>query len=835
MRCSPNLLLLMASTALGVTLFAQGAAAQTSGGPGSPLIEEVVVTATKQSDTVNKVALSVSAVTQKAMDQQGIRNVYDLSRSVPALTFRRTGSDGATNASIRGIFTTAGSPTTGVYLDDTPLQKRLAEGAVPGNGSPLPELFDLERVEVLRGPQGTLFGGSSLGGTIRFITPTPSLTTASGYVRAEAYATKGGDPSGEFGLAMGGPIVVDKLGFRVSVSGSRIGGYVDHIHPLTRATTGEDTNSETHRAVRAALRWAPTENLTITPSFYSSYVELKDFDNFWENVPGYTVPAKSYGATGQPTTNPALIRYTNPAHTYAPLDFYGPGKIGQPNRSPRTNKLDVASLALDYDFGFMTAKLITSYVHDIGKGTFDQSVGEPSTLQGVHGGYLYQAPDFFGTFRYSNKRNGVTSELRFASPAGQQPFNWVAGVYYATFDGRSYSEITEDLDLLSRLLRGVPGSVYYGTPASPDNLAFARAQTLEESSLAAFGEVNYFLTDKLKLTGGVRISKEKFDYAVLAYGQLNGYGTPTKANGGLTSGGLTEAPVTPKVGLSYQADEDSLYYVNVAKGFRPGGVNATVPAATCAAGIAALGGPPPSTYDSDSVISYEGGAKLRLLGGRAQVNSSVFYIDWSDIELRSSVPGCPFSFVSNAGKAVSRGFDLQGQLKLASGLSGNLGVGYTDARYTQTTLGPPQLSPGTPRAIIVREGDELPVPPWTVSFGLQYDFRLADAFDAYVRGDYQFTSPYHRSLGAGVTGYTPDTYRAGSTEIVNARIGMAWDRFDLSLFANNLLNSQDRLSTGGGRSGCTNYECTGFRLQNYLLTSTTFRPRSVGMTLTYRY
>jgi len=833
MRSLPRTILLTTSTALGVVLLAPAVSAQTA--PPGGLIEEVVVTATKQSDTVNKVALSVSAVTQKSMDQQGIRSVYDLSRTVPALTFRRTGSDGATNASIRGIFTTAGSPTTGVYLDDTPLQKRLAEGAVPGNGSPLPELFDLERVEVLRGPQGTLFGGSSVGGTIRFITPTPSLTTASGYGRAETYVTKGGDLSGELGLAVGGPIVADKLGFRVSVSGSRIGGYIDHVHPLSKATTAEDTNSETHGTIRAALRWAPTENLTITPSFYSSYVEMKDFDNFWENVPAYTVPAKTYGATGQPTTNPALIRYTNPAHTYAALDFYGPGKIGQPNRSPRTNKLDVASIAVDYDFGFMTAKLITSYIHDIGKGTFDQSIGEPSTLQGLHGGYIHQAPDFFGTFRYSNKRNGVTSELRFASPTGQQPFNWVAGLYYATFDGRSYSEISEDLDLLTRLLRGVSGTVFYGVPASADGVAFTRVQSLDETSMAAFGEVNYFLTEKLKLTGGLRVSKEKFSYKVSAFGQLNGYLTPTAANGGLSAGALAETPVTPKVGLSYQANDASLYYVNVARGFRPGGVNSTIPAVPCSAGLAALGGTPPSTYDSDTVTSYEGGAKLRLLGGRAQVNSSVFYVDWNDIALRSSVPGCPFTFVSNAGKAVSRGFDIQGQLKLASGLSANLGVGYTDARYTETTLGPPQPSPATPRAILVREGDELPVPPWTVSLGLQYDFRLADKFDAYLRGDYQFTSTYHRSLGPGVTGYTPDTYRAESTEIVNARFGVAWDRFDLSLFANNLLNSQDRLSVGGGRSGCTNFECTGFRLQNYLQTSTTFRPRSVGLTLTYRY
>jgi outer membrane receptor protein involved in Fe transport len=149
-------------------------------------LEEVVVTATRQADTVNRVPLSVTAQTQRAMDQQGIRNVADLQGAAPALVVTSQTNPSVANIAVRGISDLGqGAPTTGFYLDDTPIQKRNVGGAFSGNGTPLPPLFDLDRVEVLRGPQGTLFGGSSEGGTIRYITPQPSLTRYSAYARAE--------------------------------------------------------------------------------------------------------------------------------------------------------------------------------------------------------------------------------------------------------------------------------------------------------------------------------------------------------------------------------------------------------------------------------------------------------------------------------------------------------------------------------------------------------------------------------------------------------------------------------------------------------------------------
>lgn len=827
-----RLLASAAAGTLGLAAFAGTAHAQAVATQ-DELLGEVVVTATRQADTVSRVPLSISAVTQKAMDQQGIKNLTDLARSVPALNFRRTGSDGTTNIAIRGIYATAGAATTGVYLDDTPLQKRFSAGAVPGNGNPYPELFDLERVEVLRGPQGTLYGGSSEGGTVRFITPSPSLTRYSAYARAEVNSVRFGKVGGDVGVAVGGPIVQDKLGFRASVSMREVGGWIDHVNYLTGQTTMKDTNGEHVRSLRAAVTWAPTERLRITPAIYSSKDNIDDLDNQWENVPSFTVATRTYNAAGAVTTNPAQAVYTLPGYTYPALNFYGRGKIGQPNASPRTNSLDVGTLTMDYEFPGMTAKSITSYIHDQGKGMFDQTAGEPTSTYGVFGGYIYNIPNFAGTFRYYNKRHGLTEELRFSSDPKAR-FNWVTGVYFAHFDGHGISGISEQLDQLVRAVRGISAETFYKSPGLPNNLVSYRDQVIDETELAGFGEANYFVTDKLKLTAGVRISRNENSYYVQYYGQLAGYNTPTLENGGITSGSVTESPVTPKFGLSYQLTDADLLYVTAAKGYRPGGVNATVPAVYCSAGLAALGGATPTTYGSDSVWSYEGGAKLRLFGNRMQLNSSAFYIDWKDIQVNAAVSGCPYSYVTNVGKAVSKGFDMQGSARIGGGLSVNFAVGYTDAKYTEAALGPPRPG-GLAPAVLVNKGDELPVSPWTASVGFQYDRTLGGRFNGYLRGDYQYASSYHRTVGPGATGYTPDSYIAESTHIANLRLGVAWDRYDVSLFVNNLFDSHDKILRSTGRSSCSNLDCSAYATLNYLDVFNTFRPRSFGLTATYRY
>ena len=215
----------------------------------SQVVKEVVVTATRTSQLLSKVPLSVSAYTQETLDKQGIKSFSDIARYTPGVTFDENTKD----VSIRGIKSNAGDATTGIYIDDTPIQLRTL-GFNSNNTAPV--VFDLDRVEVLRGPQGTLFGAGSEGGTVRYITPQPSLTRYSAYGRLEVAHTDQGAPSYEAGVAVGGPLVEDKLGFRVSVDQRRDGGYVDRIDPYTGKRQSNNSNWTDTFVWRASVKTA---------------------------------------------------------------------------------------------------------------------------------------------------------------------------------------------------------------------------------------------------------------------------------------------------------------------------------------------------------------------------------------------------------------------------------------------------------------------------------------------------------------------------------------------------------------------------------------------------
>ena len=389
-------------------------AAQAQDRPNS--VEEVVVTATRSASNVNRVAMAVSAVTQKTIEAQGIKTVDDLARTVPGMTFRKTGGDGNPVVTIRGIGgngATVGSQTTGVYLDDSALQRRMINGLQTGNGSPFPQLFDLDRVEVLRGPQGTLYGGSSEGGTVRFITPTPSLTTYSGQARGEVSTTKNGALSREEAFAFGGPIIRDKLGFRGSVIDRRSGGWIDAKSVYNGEEFAKDINYTEARAFRGTLKWEVTPTLVVTPAVYIGREYSNAGDTVWGpspqinysgstilngiggcNVTGKASPnagACSLTIASSATTRQAYF-FAFPTTTIAPwtqnampwynFDSTGNGlytsTTAKPTfiNSPRTTKLFLPSITVDKDFGWFSVKSISTFVHDVTDGaTFSGGTG----------------------------------------------------------------------------------------------------------------------------------------------------------------------------------------------------------------------------------------------------------------------------------------------------------------------------------------------------------------------------------------------------------------------------------------------------------------------------
>jgi outer membrane receptor protein involved in Fe transport len=914
---------LLLSTALASVLTAQAANAQEAAANAANaqadqtalLLGDVVVTATRQADTVNRVPLSISAVTQRALDQQGIRNVNDLQRSVPALSVTSV-TAGVATFSIRGIVSAGGAttPTTGVYIDDVPLQKRSTQGVVQNNGTPSPPLFDLERIEVLRGPQGTLFGGSSMGGTIRFIQPQPSLTRWSANVRLEASDTKYGSESYEGGVAFGGPIVQDKLGFRITAFNRHTGGYVDLVDPYTLRVKFKDANSSNNYSYRAALAFQPTERMRATLSYYITRTSVADGTDSYQkplnrqittpsycfNVPGPTtifpsttpapIPCPATAVPGQTVGNV----YMRPAQTYGPFNFGPFQNFGQNDtKSSTVTNFATSSLTLDYDFDKMSVKSITSYLQDqttslsyeaaqvtnaSGYADRNGNFYAPGSTLAFNGTtanitssspFLPGFPNYAGPFRSKNNRWGVIQEIRFSSTGDPKPFSWVAGVYYSNIRGNTYYELSEDVDRINNLLFGstarysqlIPlpagqtcanlnlpagsrtlntaGACRVGIGVLPGGLFAIRDQRVKDTEIAAFGEGNYWVTDKLKLTAGVRLSRVSFDYRQINYGAIAGWLNPTVENTGITTGNPSESPVTPKVGAQYQLNENDLIYVNAAKGFRAGGVNVPLPESQCGAGLALIGlttRDAPGSFNSDSVWSYEAGGKFRI-ANRIQVNASAYRVDWSNVQLTVSIPGCGPTFIQNAGAARSQGVDLQAQGRIVGALTANFAFGYTDAEYTSTATGPKPAN-GSAATPVVQKGDKLPVPDWTTSIGLQYDFTLFQGSSSYIRADWQHSSKYTAGLGPGVNAYAPDTRFRPPTDVVNARIGLSFKSFDMNLFANNLLNSKDPLSQTGGRSGCTpntDAACATFSTYSAFTAVTTFRPRTVGIQLNYRY
>ena len=254
-------------------------------GPEDGTLEEVVVTATRQSDTVNHVPLAVTAQTQRDLDQQGVQTIADLQTLVPGLRLSGREASGNATVAIRGIRQqSATAATTGFYLDETPLQKRSAGGFASQNGTPVPPLFDLERVEVLRGPQGTLFGGGSEGGTIRYIQTAPGLTDFSSYGRAQFLSTEGGDSGYEAGFGFGGPIIEDKLGFRASLFRRDTGGYIDLTDYRNGSIYDRDSNEGQVAAGRVAFTWAPSDATKLTVSYLKSRDETDNLTTTY-NLP----------------------------------------------------------------------------------------------------------------------------------------------------------------------------------------------------------------------------------------------------------------------------------------------------------------------------------------------------------------------------------------------------------------------------------------------------------------------------------------------------------------------------------------------------------------------
>lgn len=831
-------------------------AQQAQSAPAADQLEEVIVTATRFESSVDKVPMSISAVTQDDMVAKGIVNARDLARVVPGLTMTGAGLGGGgasavSNIAIRGVRGSSGAATTGLYLNDTPLQRRFTTSAFQINGSPTPPMFDVQRVEVLRGPQGTLYGGSSLGGTVRFITPTPSLTDYSVYARAQGNHTEYGGNGYEIGVAGGGPILDNRLGFRVSAYTRSDAGYIDLVDPFNDGAVREkDVNKTQTSAFQAALRAAFTDQFSGTLSWYKSRIDAESDGGSYNLPVSGTVSLRApslfgFPSTQQPYTFGDMSYLSKPFQSF---DLY---------KSPNVTELMVPSLTLLYETDHFSLQSSTSYIDDDSVSTsYDSTwVGQQNGVTTAPGGvtgttgvpyspYITSLVPFW-THSY---RTGWSQELRFTT-SGDGPVSLVAGLYGAKFKLTTDAYQLGSIDTYTVPTIGLTGAqicTMFGffcpqaatnTPAGYGTVLAGQTNKVEDTEFAAYGEATYHATPKLNFIGGVRVSRVKTSYSWFAEGQI--VGEPTAENGNVGDGSQQSTPVTPKVEVQYKFADDRMLYALAAKAFRPGGVNQSPIHSICDAGLASVGltsDDLPKSYGPDTVWSYEIGAKMRVTPS-VQWNVSVYRIDWSNIQLDSALPRCGQSPTVNAGKAVSQGFDTDLTAVFFGHLTANLSLGYDDAYYSQTAY-----AISYPNALpTVQAGDRIPVPVWTGALGLNYGFNLTRNAKGYVRGDYQYTGSYENSPRFGGTAeFNPDTRNTPSGHVTNVRLGAIMGQFDVSLFADNVFNDRPNLSGAralSGRTVCspaTGAACTSYTTYNPFYTAFTYRPLTYGLQVVYR-
>jgi outer membrane receptor protein involved in Fe transport len=728
-----------------VPAFAQPATETTGSPPAEPAAtnapadaSDIVVTATRQSQSLSRVPVSVAAFTQERLDQQGVRSIADVVRLTPGLSQTAIGAnDVAGNSrtiSIRGISSNVGSATTGIYIDDTPIQTR-AFGNVSSNV--YPQIFDLERVEVLRGPQGTLFGAGSEGGAIRFITPQPSLTEMTGYARSEIATTEGGAASYEGGASIGVPIVSDKLAVRLSGWYRRDGGYIDRVDPVSRATVDANANRQNSYTLRGALKWQATEDVTLLLSVFRQQEKLADANTYFES---YSDPGEHRFASARVAPSSFNDRFTLPSLN---LQYDGEGFSVISTTSLFRRKID---RQVDYS-NFVGSLLLNS---PYGYGPGEASIGE-----------------------VDDKQRDFTQEVRIQS-TGSGPLNWVLGGFYSR-SKLITSQFNDDRFFnIARTRLGLPTF-----PLFNDIATYGTDAVAIDKQRAIFGQVDYEIVDGLKATAGLRYA------AVTTGADRTSYG-PVAGTGGTFSGKQTEHPLTPKFGLSYQSSPSTLFYAAAAKGYRIGGVNG--PQSTlCADALAGIGlSEQPLTFDSDSLWSYEGGVKTRIAGLR--VEASVFDISWKNIQRQVTLPACGASFVANFGKARSTGFDLQAEYNGIEGLSIGGSIGYANARLTSDVVG----SANGISTVYGLSGDKIGGPPWSWTLFGEYEAPLSDRIALYGRADYQ-----HVGNGAKVNfdvyGVDPLVGPSEQYDQVSLRTGARLGGADVSLFVNNLLNEQPTL------------------------------------------
>jgi iron complex outermembrane receptor protein len=742
-------------------------------------LEEITVTAEKYNSTIQNTPISLSALSGEQLDAAGITSVESMAREVPGLSMRSAGPS-ETEYEARGLASNGGAaPTVGFYLDEVPLSPPTLAQA--GKVVIDPNLYDVSRIEVLRGPQGTLYGSGSMGGTVKVVTNQPKLDTWEGSVQGTLSDTEGGSGNGSGNFMVNIPLG-DQLALRLVGTDTYRSGWIDRIvvnpfpadngavrgnvlaGPIQSVTT--DVNHDKLNAARASLLYQPNGDWSVTGTFYFQNMEAGGYD-LYDSPPG-----------------PAYM-----AHYEA-----------FPIPEPISDMVHIYSLNVTGNLGFADFTGATSYWYRVNSQTQDASESISGTV-----GYSPYIPIPFAEIDSTHQ---FSQEFRLSS-RGDDRLHWTAGAFYSNLTSVWYDTGQSS---------SVPG---FNTPGSPaaqvDGLINYNNNIYQIQQYALFGDGSYKITDTLKFEAGVRWYRYQSSQIENEWG-LNG--PQLLQPSVLPETRASNNGFNPRFNLSYSPNADLTTYVSASKGFRPGGANQLLPT---------FCGPSPLTFGPDSVWDYEVGEKARLFDNWLNINSDFYYIKWTGVQ-QAPILACGFQYDTNAGNGRSFGPEIEINAKLSDELTVTASGALTDAKLTNpnaaytaflTSPGGAAVAPGQAycASAVGCTAPILNVPKSMGSLAVSY---TTEPFNGYKLTGRASASYVGQTIDES---FFYDIHLGGYT-LANARLNLAHDAWSVALFVDNLTNKVAAISANN-----TSFQYNIPSLVRY----STNQPRTFGTEINYHF
>jgi iron complex outermembrane receptor protein len=764
--------------------------------------EEVTVTARKKEETVQEVPMSVAAPSESELRDRGAETIEDVAANVAGFTVQNLGP-GQSQVAMRGVSSgqivrdqPGVKEQVGVYLDESVISLSLF--------TPDIDLFDLNRLEVLRGPQGTLFGSGSESGTVRYITNQPKLGTNETVGELTGETIQNGGPGGSAKAAVNVPFGTTSAARFVGYY-TRYGGYIDAVQP--NLSVNKDVNHGYRAGTRLAWLWKPNDDFSITPRIVYQKVDMRG----WNRIDVFNILANPYT-----TTRPAVTLGDRKQFTQFEEPTTDSFLLGDVNASYKVGNTTFTSISSWTNRHVDVLRDATALTASITGG----SIGLPANI------YTLDAPldDF-------TRARAYTEELRASATEGK--LQWVGGAFYAN-TRRNYGQ-----NLLVKGFTALSGIPTAGKAIAPTDGLFWSDLRYKYRQNALFGEATYSATDRLDVTGGLRWYNFH-EHRTQVFDGI--FGEDDNGNPQIQPGSAKANGVAPRVMLSYKLSDATRLNAQISKGFRLGGINDPLNVSLCTpADLVTFGGH--NSWNDETLWNYEIGSKSKLAGGRGSLNVAAFYMDIKDLQATVTAGTCSSRLVFNVPKARSTGAEVEFELAPTDAFDFAISGTKTDSKLRSTVTSTDQNGVATVVSGI-RSGARMPtVPQEQAAAAATYRWTMP-RYVVYTSGVYQHVGDRYTQVGdedlgpvatvnlltfKGTIGgpLTQSTFtfnpKLPAYNLLNLRLGLLKGRWDTAFFVNNVTDEKALLSLDRER---------GLRARVGFLTN---QPRTFGISARVNY